>query len=92
VTALRQAITAEAQVLSALAGNVAAEQPRTKPRRNRTIRVAGDEDGVMAAEDITEESMPGDGDPAQVPPTNDEPAPATPAGNFEDIFGSIEGD
>jgi hypothetical protein len=87
--------------LSLLADRVA-EKPPSRPRR-RTIRIARDEDGAMVAEDI-DAPAPADADGeghrtrgsddrrqrGSAPVNADvEPVPATPAGPFANVLGTI---
>jgi hypothetical protein len=81
MAALRQSITVEAAVISALA-----DRRADKPRRNRTIRVVYDDDGVaIGTEDVGSA-------PAAESVGEAAPESATPAGGlFADVFGSVDG-
>src|SRR5260370_41628903 len=70
---ITSALAAEAKLLSALARHVAADQPRTKPRRNRSFVLRRGEDGVMAAEDIEVLAAEAAPEPAAAPAKTDTP-------------------
>jgi hypothetical protein len=91
------------QAVATAVSRVAGEQPRRKPRRNRSIRLRRDDEGVLVAEDITpapgpsieEASKPADADVGEAPAIEIDggqaPHPEPTPGGFADIFGSLEG-
>lgn len=86
MAALRSQLLVNQAIAAAIFG--IGEQRAGKPRRNRSIRVVYDDDGVaIGTEDI---------DPPPAPAAKGvveaAPEPATPAGGlFADVFGSVDG-
>jgi hypothetical protein len=70
-----------------------ADRITDKPRRKKTFLLTYDEDGEPVIEEVTDQPEPADGNLVEAPPIDEEPAkvPEATSGNFNDVFGSIEG-